>query len=472
MRIVVDNCWAYFEHADGVFGLVDSVTSFMAKGRFFHPAYKSGAWNGQKRLREFDRTRKLYRIPTGLLSRVLEVIDAAGHQYQLQDDRFLDVPTAVYGFPDGSELRPYQRDALDAVLARGRGVVKIPTGGGKTQCGAALIASYAPCQTIWLTDRAQLMYQSQRRLERLLKRKVGLLGDGEQDIQDVTVCMVKTFLNRRAELADYIQKVQLLILDEAHHAQADTWYEAIQEIPAPYRIALTATPCFGQDGLRLLGVTGEIATEVSTKQLIDLGFLINPKCRFLKYEAASLPKKLDYRSVRKRGILECKERNDKILDKAWELQLENIPTMTLVREVSHGKKLLYDMVQAGIRADYIHGDTSQPERDRLLERFEAGKLHHLVASTQILGEGFDCPRLTALINATGTRGGGSKASGSDDEVGRVTIQAIGRAIRPMPGKTEAFYYDFTDVSHPDLKKATKDRVSALEEEGYTDIDFE
>ena len=474
MRLTVDDHWTYFHDAEGVYGLVDSVTSYMAKGRFFARSYKSGAWDGRKRLREFDRSKKLYRIPTGLLSRVLEVLDAAGHSYQLQDDRVLDVPDAVFTLADGTELRPYQCQAVELALAKGRGVIKMGTGGGKTSCAAALLASHASLgdrHAIWITDRTQLLYQTHRALERLLGHKVGICGDGQQVLEDTTVMMVPTLLSRIDALREHLAKARVLILDEAHHAQADTWFEAVQAIPAPYRYGVTATPAGGGDGLHLLGVTGELIVDIPTRMLIDLGFLMEPEIRFAKYDGKVLDKKLDTRAARKYGVLENPERTAKVVDLAWELRTSKLPSMTLVKEISHGERIRSAIGKTGIKVEYLQGATPQEDRDTFLAKLVQGDLDHLVASTQIMAEGVDIPALAGLINATGTRGGGSKASAADDEVGRVTIQSIGRLIRKAPGKVVARYYDLYDVGHKALKEATKQRVSALEEERFQNVEF-
>jgi len=78
----------------------------------------------------------------------------------------------------------------------------------------------------------------------------------------------------------------------------------------------------------------------------------------------------------------------------------------------------------------------------------------------------DMPTLATVINANGTRGGGSSRNSTEHEVGRGTIQFLGRGLRRAPGKETFEYVDFTDSSHKFLKEASRERVRALEDEGY------
>ena len=69
----------------------------------------------------------------------------------------------------------------------------------------------------------------------------------------------------------------------------------------------------------------------------------------------------------------------------------------------------------------------------------------VIATGQLVGEGFDCPNLTTLFLAT-------PVSFS----GRV-LQYIGRVLRPAPGKSHARIFDYVDVNVEPLVKAARAR---------------
>jgi superfamily II DNA or RNA helicase len=72
----------------------------------------------------------------------------------------------------------------------------------------------------------------------------------------------------------------------------------------------------------------------------------------------------------------------------------------------------------------------------------------IVATGQLVGEGFDCPNLTTLFIATPVRFQGR------------LLQYLGRVLRPPPGKTRAKVYDYVDVHVGPLVAAARARQRA------------
>lgn len=58
-----------------------------------------------------------------------------------------------------------------------------------------------------------------------------------------------------------------------------------------------------------------------------------------------------------------------------------------------------ELFQAGFRADAIHGDLSQNQRDRVMQRFKSGKMQFLVA-TDVAARGIDVKNLSHVIHYT------------------------------------------------------------------------
>ena len=96
-------------------------------------------------------------------------------------------------------------------------------------------------------------------------------------------------------------------------------------------------------------------------------------------------------------------------------------------------------------AELLTGDLSQAERQIVIERLNQKKARVVIATGQLIGEGFDCQNLSTLFFAT-------PVSFS----GRV-IQYLGRVLRPAPGKTKARVFDYIDIHVDILTKAAKSR---------------
>lgn len=471
MQLVADTIWTYV-HGKYPSHIFDSVLSYYEDGRFFHPAFKRGLWDGKKRFIEYDRSKKLYRFPTGLLTRVCKALDEHEWPYTLEDSRSYDVPEPnyilldKYGKPtiDLSKGKwDYQGRIVSQALAHGRGIIRIPTGGGKTECGAAIISSLNR-QTAWLTHRKNLMYQTRDRLQERLGRHIGLFGDGHRDLQKVTVCMIQTADQGYEELDLFLQSCDVVIGDEAHHLVADSWTGIFGKVSAPWRFGLTATPHLVGAGLNLVAFAGDVIAEVDLLELIERRVLVLPRIWFLNVEEPKLPKSLKWADAYTRGVVLSTERNDKIVNVARVFKGEGKPTLTLVKRVGHGDLLADMLCHKGIRAAQIQGKTPEQERKEIIQKLKEGFLDNVVATADIVGEGTDLSFLSALINATGSRGGGDK---SDGESGRVTLQILGRILRAFPGKHFCDYVDVSDFTHPKLKEASRDRVGTLQSEGYS-----
>jgi superfamily II DNA or RNA helicase len=103
----------------------------------------------------------------------------------------------------------------------------------------------------------------------------------------------------------------------------------------------------------------------------------------------------------------------------------------------------------GIQAAVLTGQTRAKKRVRIIQDLQSGICHYLVATGQLIGEGFDLPEITTLALATPVKFSGR------------LIQYAGRALRPAPGKDKALILDFVD-NHPVFKASARARQSEYE----------
>ena len=69
----------------------------------------------------------------------------------------------------------------------------------------------------------------------------------------------------------------------------------------------------------------------------------------------------------------------------------------------------------------------------------------MIATGQLIGEGFDCKDLSTLFLATPIRFSGR------------VVQYLGRILRPAPGKEKARLFDYVDINVDTLKNAARAR---------------
>jgi superfamily II DNA or RNA helicase len=137
------------------------------------------------------------------------------------------------------EARPFQREALDAwTKARGRGVVVLPTGAGKTHV-AVMAMDAKRRSTLVVAPTLDLVRQWYDLLVAAFGVDVGVVGGGEYDVRPLTVT---TYDSAHLHMERFGAKFGLVVFDECHHLPSEAYALAARACLAPYRLGLTATP--------------------------------------------------------------------------------------------------------------------------------------------------------------------------------------------------------------------------------------
>ncbi len=126
------------------------------------------------------------------------------------------------------------------------------------------------------------------------------------------------------------------------------------------------------------------------------------------------------------------KRNDLIVtDICREVKKANGTVLVVSDRVAHCKTLCSMLEESGVKAHLLTGRLSGEERTKIVDDVQQGRIKVLVATLQLIGEGFDCPGLTTLFLSTPIK-----------FEGRLT-QVIGRILRPAAGKKPTVY-DYLD----------------------------
>jgi superfamily II DNA or RNA helicase len=485
--ITVNNVWSRISDLNNVevADALDNTTSFYVEGYRYTKAFQTGwydkasgqfkRWDGKKHL----LTQKMV-FPTGLLERVKRLLKRKKIKYTI-DDKRAPVKHGRSIKIKNYTPRFYQKDALDAAVAHGRGIIRVGTGGGKTLIAAMMLAKYNVPAIVYVIGK-DLLYQFHEELEKALGVKVGIIGDGKCDVKKFNVCSVWTAatafnLKSKVSLDDEdwapevssinsanktkikkaIEKSNLAIFDEAHFLGTDT-LQSIFKVgkQCRYLFGLSGTD-WRDDGADLLleSVCGKRIYNMPATKLIEAKFLVPPKITFLdvpKYEE-DLPK--HYASVYSKYITKNEIRNGMIISAARKLISMGRKPLILVRYLSHGQNLADELSDMPIY--FVNGEVDGETRQEVKSEFIAGNLKCLIASS-VFDIGVNIPCLDALILA-----GGGKSSVR-------ALQRIGRVIRTYPNKDDAIIVDFIDNAKY-LDKHTATRTSVYETEPAFRIKF-
>lgn len=461
-------------------------TSFRPAGYQYTKLFKRGKTDGRVKLFKHSK------FPAGLVQTITDVLTAHEVQYALDVEAVIDTKPNLLLKAVGIESRPYQDDAVEAALLNPRGIIRAPTGAGKTAIGARIIVARGKWALV-IVPTIDLLHQYRRFLGEHLEWfgfgdliEVGQLGDGVVDPREVTVATVRTAaaafnvayeryeygeyddkddtVVHPSELREWIEKIGTLLVDEAHILGAQTVFDIATKLPAPNKYGMSASP-WRDDGADLMieAATGRPIYRIGTEELVKSGHLVPPiievvdtkswwvpaawgqtcsRCGRQRWNEARGPVKKcscgnetwqsEFTPAYKHEIVDNLLRNLQIA----ELVMGRVP---LAGGPLTGPSLvLVKQVKHGKTLEaliddstFLSGKDPGSERVRVYDAMRAGEVKVVIATT-IADLGLDLPILRNLVLA-----GGGKSSTRH-------LQRIGRVARPYPGKTHARVIDFDD----------------------------
>jgi superfamily II DNA or RNA helicase len=370
-------------------------------------------------------------IPRGAMGLILFFCKEMGIWYQIIDQR-RTLPEL--GFIFSAILKGYQQQAANEILGRDFGVLQAPTGSGKTVMALSIIAARRqPCLII--VHSKELMDQWIERIEQFLgipHNEIGIIGNGKMNIGErITVGIINSIYPVAGEIKNHFGHV---VVDECHRCPSRTFTEAVTAFDCKYMLGLSATP-YRRDGLtKLIGWHLGRKIEVRQADLTEADIIRNVEV-----------------IVRETAFVTDFDASEEYSQMLSELTLDNSRNRLIVgdimNEASNGGGVclvlsdrkehchaLQDMLsKQGLSADVLTGSVCNGERKAIVERLNSGGVKVLIATGQLIGEGFDCKGLSTLLMACPVKFSGR------------LIQYLGRVLRPAPGKEKAMVYDYVDV---------------------------
>ncbi len=342
-------------------------------------------------------------------------------------------------------LREYQTEAIAANLKRRtegitRQLVSLPTGTGKTVIFAAL-AKQLDTRTLIIAHREELINQAVDKCHMVWpEAEIGVvMAENDEPDKQLVVGSVQSCCrdNRLDRLRE--QDFKLLIIDEAHHAPADTYRKIIEELgfmagnPDKLLLGFTATAA-RSDKVGLDNVFQEIVFERSIATMIKAGYLAD--LRGIKVKTKTdltgvTVRHGDFAEGELANVVNTPARN-RVVVKAYLKYAADKKAVAFTANVQHAMDLANEFTAAGIRASAVCGAMSKEERRDKLQAFTTGELP-VLTNCNLLTEGFDEPAIAAILMTKPTKSN------------VVYTQAVGRGTRLYPGKSECMVLDFCDT---------------------------
>jgi superfamily II DNA or RNA helicase len=365
-------------------------------------------------------------------------------------------------------LHPYQKHLKDKVIQNllnpaytDKMLVHMPTGAGKTKTAMEIISDYLRCKPVlggfdnsafivWLAHSKELCDQAVETFARTWR----LRGDypidifkiyGDNEFDEGIISSQRAFLfvgfqkfNSLIRSSGALQKrikqrvlekVRLVVVDEAHKSLADTYEKAIslltENSAGVQLVGLTATPGRSGAGQSSNNHLAQFFNSTKIGLVDDLGVPISKPIEYLQ-ELGVLAKidrqelvtdievKLNVAQIKNlkmfgdeklneilNGLAINPARNKLIIDKVKILIEHNESTLVFACNVEHCIILQTLLKAEGIDAGTVLSSTAKIDREKAINSFKSGDLKVLI-NYGVLTTGFDAPNLNALIIARPT----------------------------------------------------------------------
>jgi superfamily II DNA or RNA helicase len=237
-----------------------------------------------------------------------------------------------------------------------------------------------------------------------------------------------------------------IIVDECHRVPASLFTDVVSAFDSYYMLGLSATAFRRENDMTKLiyMYMGDRVHNIDGEELAESGAVVFPDLIqkdtdfFYRFRG-------EYAKLIK-ALASNEKRNQRIADDIAKMVHEgHLGTVLLVSDrVAHCEALATLLEQKGARTALLTGQVAKEQREQVVQDVLQGKIEVLIATIQLIGEGFDCPGLTTLVLATPIKFEGR------------LLQVVGRVMRPAPGK-KAVVIDYVDSDVAILRRSAQKR---------------
>ena len=355
-------------------------------------------------------------------------------------------------------LREYQRNAADAFVASGSGVVVLPCGAGKTAVAMAAMAKVSSRTLVLVTStvaarqwRAELLAHTS-----LTEDEIGEYSGERKEIRPVTLATYQIVIAKRGRLMPHMDALStedwgLIVYDEVHLLPAPV-FRMTADIQSRRRLGLTAT-LVREDRKEgdVFSLIGPKRFDVPWRDVEAQGYIAPASCTEVRVTLAD----------EERMAYALAEPAERYRTGATARSKVAVVEALCAAAVAAGEPTLVigqflDQLEAlghRLHAPVLTGETATAERERLFAAFRCGDIPVLVVS-KVANFSVDLPEASVAIQVSGTFGSRQEEA-----------QRLGRLLRPKRDGRQAHFYSVVSRDTNDQEFALR-RQRFLAEQGY------
>jgi superfamily II DNA or RNA helicase len=414
-----------------------------------------GLWTGaiptQIRTWREDEGGEHFSLPRGVTGRMREVAVEFGLRLRWKDNR---TQAPVEWGPFLAEPRDYQETGIRACMEFEQGIVRAPTGSGKTLMALAVLPRLGQRSLVIVRDRNlldQWLDRAQNNLG-LHRDEIGVVQGGKRTIgKRLTLALQQTLYSKKFPLDDFSQKFGAVVVDEVHDTAAKTVGETVDVFPARARLGFSADHT-RRDRKEFLieDLFGDVIFEVGKKHLEDKGAVVPVVLRLVptdfeaNWYAKAPPEERDFTKL-VTEMVEDEERCKLVRQVVHELVKSNaVPALVFTHRREHAARLAeLELPADGIPTGLLLGSAGNAEQfEESKSLLLSGVLKVAVGTFKAVGQGIDIPNVMAGVCAT--------PIGANRQFFN---QVRGRICRVVPGKKVGhLYYLWDRLVFPEAAK--------------------
>jgi len=414
------------------------------------PQYKLGRWDGTVGF--FGLGGSGYINHLDVILQVLheqgvEVGDIEDHRqkhnlkFSKIDKNYFAARSWPKGHPAEGEpiiLRDYQVDTVNNFLDNPQALQEVATGAGKTIITAVLShVTEKLGRTLVVVPNKSLVTQTEEDYVNCGLDVGVYFGDRKELGRTHTICTWQSLniLDKKSKnyedtltLAEFLDDVQTVIIDEVHQAKADVLKRLLTQNlkNAPIRWGLTGTiPKEQFEFQSILASIGPVIGQISAKELQDKGVLSS--CHVNIVQLIDTAEHRDYQSELKYLVTDSNRVG--YIGKLANTISQSGNTLILVDRISAGEQLL-ELIPDAV---FIKGDVKLVDRKEAYDEIKEGTNKVIIATYGVAAVGINIPRIFNLVLL---------------EPGKSfvrVIQSIGRGIRKAKDKDFVQIWDLTST---------------------------
>ncbi len=338
------------------------------------------------------------------------------------------------------QIYPYQQACLDAIesarqAGKKKALVVMATGLGKTVVSALQLKrmlAEKPGRVLYVTHNKEILRQARHTIEGILPVDCtyGYFHGDEKDLHYVDVLFASFQLLRKTREFFARDEFRYVVIDEAHHVQAETFRPTVEYFQPDLMIGLTATPDRG-DQKDIRELIGEPVFSLDLFEALAHRHLAQVDYRLMTDELQGL-KTLDT-SVGRMSIAELNRtvfvpKRDEEIVRIIDEKLRNLSDPRVIifcSSVAHADAISRLIPHSGV----IHYDLKPKEVRRRIAAFRSGRLR-VAVTVEMFNEGIDIPEANVIVflRSTASR--------------TIYLQQLGRGLRLSEGKDQVLVLDF------------------------------